>query len=315
MRPSSQISCGLFAALLALTGAFAAPSAPLRMADQAATKFATGAAALQDTAQDALAKFIDRLPDLQDAGVPNFAPRGDVRFYAHPKFGDLLHEDYFRIPVGARAKLSEDVEINTEVGGYFTHGFGDSVGNGLYQFLAGAQHEVFASQDVGWSFGVQWITPLSRPPHGISDNLRHTLPTVTVTKTLNASCGLVGFATFGGDFLDHTTVAPDFRTNQLRDNSLVLTLGVAREWRRMHLIFRIFDGNTAIVSHTSQNVFGLRPAIGVPLMRREDGTPRATLSFEGRTVWGPDGFEKGINTSLRVDFRLRRGKREPQARP
>lgn len=283
-------------------------SAPLRLAGAAANKLATGAAVLQDTAQDALARFVDRLPDLQDAGVPNFAPRGEIRFYAHPKFGDLIHEDYFRLPVGARAKLSEDVEINAELGSYFTHGLGDSVGNGLYRLLLGAQHQVFTSPEVAWSVGAQWITPLDHPPHGISDNLRHTLPGITVTKNLDASCGLVGFATFGADLISYTSLPPDFRINQLRDDALFLTVGIARAWRKLHLIMRVVEGNTGLLSDTDQNVFALRPALGIPLLRRRDKTPRATLTFEGRTVWGPDGFEKGINTSLRVDFRVRRGR-------
>jgi uncharacterized protein YukJ len=79
----------------------------------------------------------------------------------------------------------------------------------------------------------------------------------------------------------------------------------------MHVILRIFDGNTSPVSRIAQNAFGFRPSIGIPLLRHKDGTPRATATFEGRAIWGPDGFEKGINTSVRVDLSYRRGSRKP----
>lgn len=256
-----------------------------------------------------LADFIDRLPELLDVGLPSFAPRGAVRLYAHPRFGDLLHEDYFRLPIGARIKLDEHIELQTELGTYFTHGLGDDAGNGLYQARLGLRTERAWAADAGWSAGIEYVSPLSRPPREITDGLRHTMPFVTYTRTVVPRWGLVGFATLGADLIDHTNLVPNYRENQLRENSLMLTLGIAREWRRMHLILRVFDGNTAPLSDTSENVFGIRPSIGIPLMRRPDGSPRATATFEGRAIWGPDGFETGVSTRVRVDLRYRRGER------
>lgn len=275
---------------------------------------AAGPASILDSAVDvtnntreALSTFIDQLPDLLDIGLPSFAPPGTVRLYSHPKFGDLLHEDYFRLPVGAAVKVNQNLELNTELGSYFSHGLREDVGNGLYQLRVGAKAEFALKPDSGWSTGIDYITPLSRPPYEITDGLRHTVPYVTLTRTVVPRWGLVGFSTLGFDFIDHTSLPVNFRKNELRDNSTIVTLGVAREWRRMHVILRIFDGNTAGLSELRQNVFGVRPSIGIPLLRRHDGTPRATGTFEGRAIWGPDGFETGINTSIRVDLRYRRG--------
>lgn len=253
----------------------------------------------------ALAKLIDRIPDLLDLGLPGFAPLGAVRIYSHPRFGDLLHESYFRLPVGARVKVRENVELNGELGSYFTHGLRDPVGYGFYEARLGIKYEQVVSPDSGRSYGVDFVTPLSRPPHGITDGLRHTVPYVTFTHTVVPRWGLVGFATLGADFIAGTALPVDYRTNQLRADSLVLTAGVAREWHDLQFILKAFDGNTALLSSREQNVFGLRPSIGIPVLRRHDGTPRAVAIFEGRTVWGPDGFETGISTTVRVDFRYR----------
>lgn len=255
---------------------------------------------------EALASFLDRLPDLVDQGVPSFAPEGAFRLYLRPRFGDLLHEDYFRFLVGARFKANEQLEFNSELGTYFTHGFRDNVGNGFYQFRIGTRYEFAYTPDSGWSVGLDWTTPLSRPPYEITDGLRHTMPYVTYTRTLSPDLGLVGFATLGFDFIDHTSLPVNYAENQLRDNSTILTIGVARQWRRMNIILRAFDGNTAVLGRGSQNVFGLRPSIGIPFLRRPNGSPRATVTFEGRTIWGPDGFETGVNTSVRLDLEYRR---------
>lgn len=255
--------------------------------------------------REALSTFIDRLPDLLDIGLPSFAPPGSVRVYSHPRFGDLLHENYFRLPVGVAGKLNDNLELNTELGSYFTHGLRENAGNGLYQWRVGAKSEFALTAESGASSGIEFITPLSRPPYEITDGLRHTVPYVTITRTVVPKWGLVGFSTLSFDFLDHTSLPVNYRKNQLRENSTTLTLGVAREWRRMHVILTIFDGNTVLLSDQHQNVFGVRPSIGIPLLRRHDGTPRATGTFEGRAIWGRDGFETGITTSVRFDLRVR----------
>ncbi len=261
-----------------------------------------------DSSRRALASFIDNLPELPDLGLPNFDRSGDVRLYLRPRFGDLRDEDYFRMLVGVRAKVSERLETSAEVGTYVTNGLRDNAGNGLYQVRSGLKYEWASTPDDGWSAGLDWVTPVSRPPLNITDGLRHTLPYVTYTRTLSSKNALVGFVTLGADFIDHTSLPEYLAENQLRANNLILTVGVAREWRRMHVIIRVFDANTAPLSGESENVFGIRPSLGVPVLRRADGTPRATVTLETRAVWGPDGFETGLNTRVRFDLRYRRGR-------
>lgn len=310
-----RIAChrGVLLTLAAFTASAQTP-APAETPEPARTPTAAEAAAPAHKVVDAslqrlhdshvaLSDFFGRLPDLLDFGLPSFAPRGTISLYSHPKFGDLLHEDYFRLPVGARIKLSEDLEANAELGTYFDHGLGSGSSNGLYQLGLGVKREQVISPDAGWSSGVRWVTPLSRPPLGMVDGLRHTLPYVTFTRTVVPQWGAVGFVTVGFDLIDHTNLVPDFRRNQLRANSTIFTVGLAREWRRMHVILQLFDGTTALMSDLHQNAVGFRPSLGIPVMRRPDGSARAIVTFEGRAVWGPDGFETGVNTSVRVDFR------------
>lgn len=261
-----------------------------------------------NSSRRALANLIDNLPELPDLGLPNFDRSGDVRLYLRPRFGDLRDEDYFRMLVGARVKVSDRLETSYEVGTYVTNGLRDDAGNGLYQVRVGAKYEWAVSPDAGWSAGFDWVTPVSRPPLNITDGLRHTMPYLTYTRTLSPRHALVGFATVGLDLIDHTNLPEYLAENQLRANNMIVTLGVARDWRRMHVVLRVFDANTAPLTGRSENVFGIRPSIGVPILRRSDGTPRATVTFETRAVWGPDGFETGLNTRVRFDLRYRRSR-------
>jgi hypothetical protein len=251
----------------------------------------------------ALENIIDRLPDLLDLGVPGFAPEGALRIYTHPHFGDVLHEDYFRIPVGARYKFNNRVEFNAELGGYFTHGLRDSVGNGLYELQLGVKREQSLSADSGWSAGLDFTTPLSRPPSDITDGVRHIRPYVSGTRILMRRWRLIGFSTFGADLIAHTHLAPSFTENELHSDSLGLILGVAREWSRVRVILTTSVADTTLLSDDSQQVYSFRPSLVFPILRRPDTSARATITFGGRAVWGPDGADYGVTTTVRIDLK------------
>src|SRR5690348_54977 len=99
--PLRFVSRAIAGAILAQS-AFAAQSALLDSAADMTEK-------MTQNTREALSTFIDRLPDLLDIGLPSFAPPGSVRLYSHPRFGDLLHESYFRLPVGAAMKVNDNL--------------------------------------------------------------------------------------------------------------------------------------------------------------------------------------------------------------
>jgi len=277
---------------------------------QPLTKATDAIVSTAESTKESVAEFIDRLPNLLDLGLPGFAEPGALRLYTNPKFGDLLHESYFRLPVGARLKVNDQLELNAELDSYFTHGLRHNVGNGLYQGQVGARVERELWSDIGSSTGIEFVSALGRPPPGITDGLRHTLPYVTLTRPLLTRVKTIAFVTVGADLIDHTAQPVYFRKNELEANSLLLTVGAAREWRRMHVMMQMTEGSTALLSHLHQNSIGFRPSLGIPVLRRPDGTPRATATFEGRAVWGPDGFETGITTSVRFDLEYQKRHRQ-----
>jgi hypothetical protein len=256
-------------------------------------------------------RFIDRLPDLLDLGLPGFAPSGSFRLYTHPHVSDLVREDYLRVPVGARWQAGEHIELSGELGSYFTHGLGDASGYGLYEGRIGAKYERALPRNVGLGAGLDVITPLSRPPHGITDGMRHTVPYVSASRAFFGDRQIIGFTSLAADFISHTHLVPDFRDNELHSDSLRLTVGAARDWPRFRTIVAVSAGDTTLLSSESRQVYALRPSLIVPLLRRSDGSARAFVSFNGRLVRGPDGTDVGINTSVRIDLKYRPRHREP----
>src|ERR1700712_3757243 len=71
-----------------------------------------------------LGDLLDRIPNLAPFALPGFLPKDMFRIYSSPHFGDLVHKDYMRIPVGVRMKVAPELIGYTEIEGYFTHGLG-----------------------------------------------------------------------------------------------------------------------------------------------------------------------------------------------
>ncbi len=253
-----------------------------------------------------LGELLDRLPDFSRFGLSNFMPHDIFQFYSSPHFGDLVHKDYMRVPLGLRAKIDTDYQAHVEVEGYFTHGLAGSAGYGFDRLNTGVKYETPkispTSPDLSWSTGVDFITPLSRPPRDLSDGYQHTVPYVAVSKLLMPDYDLMGYSTLGIDLLNSTNLPANFGRNQLHSNSSTISGGLARDWKKFQTLLTASYSSTALFSNESHQVFGLRPAIVFPLTRWQGRHTRLTATVGGWSIWGPDGHELGASGSVRVEF-------------
>lgn len=265
-----------------------------------------------DQSPSAFGELLDRVPNFGSLELPGFIPSGVLRFYSSPHFGDLLHRDYLRVPVGIRAKITREFELHTEVEGYFTHGLGDTDnGYGLDRLRFGGKYEPTPPDKTAtaWSYGADFETPLSRPPIELSDGHRHFLPYIAATRPIvldwRPAWKLTGYGSVGADVLAHSPLPVNFAFNQLHTNALSLAMGVAREWRCFTGTFTATYATSSLISDENGQVFSLRPSIQIPLTRLQGRHTRLTLILGGRTTWGPDGHELGASGSLRVEFHVR----------
>jgi len=255
-----------------------------------------------------LAEFIDELPDLLADRLPSFDRTGSVRLYVRPHFGDFLHRDYVRVPVGARAKINDKIESSAELQGYFTHGISDPAGYGLSHLKLGTKVEKIlpSLNDGGISVGFNYVTPLSRPPIDLSDGHRHFQPYVAAARPIMPAWRLLGYASVSADFLDRTALPAHFGRNQLHTNSLMFSVGAAREWTRFRTAVTASVTTSSLLSNEHQNVYALRPEIVMPWKGKPGARSQILLTLGGRAIHGPDGTELGLSTSVRIDFRLQR---------
>jgi hypothetical protein len=256
-----------------------------------------------------LAEFIDGLPDLLSERLPGFDQTGALRLYVRPHFGDVIHRDYLRVPFGARAKITSSIESSAELQTYFTHGISDPAGYGLSGIRLGAKAERLLpsiNDGAGVSLGFNYQTPLSRPPVDLTDGHRHFQPYVAATRPIMPAWKLLGFAGIGADLLSRTHIPAHFGRNQLHSNSLSFVGGAAREFKRLRASLTATVTTGALVSDEFENVYAIRPEVVIPWRLRPNARTLVHLTVGGRSIWGPDGHEIGLSSSVRFEFLLRR---------
>jgi hypothetical protein len=253
-----------------------------------------------------ISDLLDRLPTVSPFGKLNEAAPFPVKYYVRPRLGDFFHRNYLRLPVGARAQVTNHVELATELESYWTHGLKDSAGYGLSRLRVGGKYEevMSPSHPVGWSVGTDFDTPLSRPPMELTDGHRHLLPYVAFSEVLIPDSNLIGYTSVGADLLSHTALPANFGRNQLHANSTSISAGLTRDWRRFQVALTATWSSTALLSDENDHLFSVRPDIIVPLTRkpRAEARTHLLLILGGRYVHGPDGTELGITSSVRVEF-------------
>ena len=209
-----------------------------------------------------ISDLLDHLPTMSPFGKLNENSAFPIKYYARPHLGDFFHRDYLRLPVGARAQITDHVELNTEVEGYFTHGLRDTAGYGLSRFRIGGKYEEVMStlHPLGWSTGLDFETPLSRPPMELTDGHRHLLPFLAFSKVILPDSKVVGYTGFHFDFLSHTPLPANFGRNQLHSNSTTFGAGLTLRYALEHPVRVIGQVFTNSLS-------GVLPTRGTPEAR------------------------------------------------
>jgi hypothetical protein len=260
--------------------------------------------------------FMDRLPELVNTDLPFFAPRGSYWFYVRPNIGDPFHGKYFRLDAGSWVKVTKSVDFNIGARSYLWRDSNDNDRTrwGFYGANTGVKYDRGLAGPIGtaMSAGVNFFTPIGRPPLSLTDGYRHTNPFFTYTRPLSVPLRIVGFASFGANLLARTSLPSNFGKNQLHSNSLNCAVGVTREFKHFTVSTTLNGATTALMSNHGLQVFGVNPQIIVPA---EDIFPvliaklphwHFNVHFDAYARTGPDGRQYGGGASLSVNIESRK---------
>ncbi|MDE3083822.1 MAG: hypothetical protein KGJ37_01205 [Verrucomicrobiota bacterium] len=245
--------------------------------------------------------FVDRMPATVERSLPELRPHGYYQIWLRPR----LNHDFFRLPFGGEYKINNHVEISGELQNYLATGLSDATGYGFSGADINFKYEQQIRPSVGLSAGLNFHTPLSRPPLQLTDGYRHTQPYVATTFPLAPRWKLIGYAAFSLDMLNHTALPSNFGANELHANSMGLSVGAGRDWKHFHTSLTASLSSSVLMSDEGRQVFALRPEMVVPFRVRPKSGVIIFWTLGTYAVWGPDGRQLGAGSSVRVEFRNR----------
>jgi hypothetical protein len=262
--------------------------------------------------------FMDRLPELVNANLPFLAPRGAYWFYARPRIGNPFQGKYFRLDAGMWVKVTKSVDFNIGAQSFIWRDQTekDATRSGFYGATTGIKYNRGLSGPIGtaMSIGVNFSTPIGRPPLALSDGFRRTDPFVTYTRPLSTRLHLVGFASLGADMLAHTSLPNGYGKNALHSNSLNCAVGATREFKCFTVTTSLNAATTALMSKHALQVFSLNPQVTIPAKNIFRGLCarlphwHINLNLSTHATTGPDGQQYGVSSSVSVNFNTRPGR-------
>jgi hypothetical protein len=253
-----------------------------------------------------------RIRGIFDSALPGTERKNSLRLIVHPHFGDLLQRDYLRVPFGLRYGLNERLELTGETEAFFAHGLGGVSafnGFGLSSLHLGTKYQLGRLPDTDWdtAVGFDFTRPIGNPPTDITDGLKHLSPYVSFSRRLTSAPDWRVFWSIGYDEVRTTALPTNLNKNQLGADASTLSGGFLHERGPKTYTLEMAWSTSRMSRKFDHDVFTVRPGFVwvVP--------PRFTWGYRGRWVLGaalrlaegPDGFDVGVSTKLRVNFNFR----------
>ena len=253
-----------------------------------------------------------RIRGVFDSALPGTERKNSLRLILHPHFGDLHQRDYLRVPFGLRYGLNDRLELTGEIEGFFAHGIGQAPAfsrAGLSALHLGTKYQFGETWGFGWvtAVGFDFTRPLGNPPGDISDGLKHFAPYLSFSRRLDTAPDWRVFWSIGFNEVRTTALPTNLRENQLGADAGTLSGGFLREHGPVTYTFETTLSSSRLSRKFDHDVITVRPGLVWVVPRRftfGDGG-RWVLGAGLKLSEGPDGFDVGVSTKLRVNFNFR----------
>ena len=275
---------------------------------------AAGAAAAETPADDRARSDDDiRIPEIFASTLPGTMRRHQLRLVFHPRFGDFERYDYVRLPLVLRYGLSDRWQVEGEVQGYFSHGLSGPAFFEEYGFSRARletkyrfERQLLPSWDT--AVGAEVSRPISNPPPGTMDGLRHHRSYITFARRLEARPQIRVFWEVMTDFVDQTEFEAKIRANEPRDDTVGLSAGFVWDRPSVHYTFETSALTTRLFGQDDEDIFYLRPGIiwDIPQRYTFYGKGQWQIGVGTRMSFGPDGTDVGFSGKLRINFDAKR---------
>lgn len=253
--------------------------------------------------------LFNRIRGLFDIELPRLDPPGTFHVTLNPRFGDLAHRDYIRVPTGVRWTVNDRLGLNVEAEAYATHGFGGSgatatFGVGLLRLGGKYLLPRWPLDEYETSVGLDVALPVGSPPIDLTDGRNHYSPFVVVQHHDAQRPRWTEFVGLSADLVTPSHVRGQIGRNTPHDDSLSVTAGAVYDLGQLKWTLQATYTTTLLVSGVDDNYFTLRPSVlwFVPRRFTFNSKTQWIVGFGARSTWGPDGYEFSTGTRVRAEL-------------
>lgn len=251
----------------------------------------------------------DRIRGLFDIDLPRLDPPGTFKLRFSPRFGDLAHRDYIRLPTGVRWTLNDRLALNAEAEAYATHGFGGSGAtstNGVGLIRLGGKYLIpqWPAKEYEASIGVDLALPVGSPPIDLTDGRNHYTPYLVVQHHDDEHPRWTEFVGCSADIVTPSNVRGLIGTNTPHGDSLSFTGGAIYDMGQLKWTAQATYTTTLLISGVDDHYFTLRPSVlwFVPRKFTFNSKTQWIVGLGARSTWGPDGYEFSTGTRVRAEI-------------
>lgn len=265
------------------------------------------APAAENVRDSASPGLFNRIRGLFDIDLPHLDPPGTFNVTFNPRFGDLIHRDYIRLPTGVRWTLNERFGMNVEAEAYATHGLGGGTSNfGVGALRLGGKYLLphWPLAEYETSVGLNLDLPTGSPPEDLTDGHNHYSPFLVVQHHDEAHPRWTEFVGLSADFITPSHVRGGFGINTPHDDSLSVTTGAVYDLGQLKWTVQATYTTTLLLSDTDDNFFTIRPSVlwFVPRRFTFNSKTQWIIGLGARSTWGPDGYEFSTGTRVRAEI-------------
>ena len=254
---------------------------------------------------------LHKVQGIFDSDLPKTQAAGTIKLIIHPHLGDFTSRSYLRLPLGFRAGFNDHLEVSATVESYFQHYLRrDHPGNGVGSVSFGGKYLIrdWLLPEYGVSAGINVRMPVGHPPVDLTDGYNHYAPFLTIATKPEGTPGLTYFFNPGLDIMRKSSVAGQFRKNDVQSSSILLSAGLVYDRFPYHFTLEAGYQTTSLIGHDNKQFFFARPgfALDLPGWAKFGSRARWIVGLGTKITIGPDGTRFDTGGKIRGEFSLKR---------
>jgi hypothetical protein len=244
---------------------------------------------------------------ISDLFTPDTQERRTWRLTLEPHFGDLVHREHFRIPIGAIYGFNDHAEGSFEVDTYVPNVFRDGAGSGVSNIRGGvkiAWKPNFLNMNSA-AVGVNFVRPIPESPPYLNDGVNRYSTYLTFSRPNSRIQNLEEVVNLSYDFITPSRATGTIPHDKPQNDFVKISPGLL--YRKDDVTYGLAFSWARTVDGPTEHFFTLTPSIVLMVPERftfeSPGEWQLGAALESKFYHGETDFSFRVRVRWYVDYR------------